>query len=92
MQIKGVYASSLCGGGTPPCLAQIAQVTPEANSYESRVAASFPAYVPQQQVRGVIRISGHGSAKNPWLKPLLAGWQRDFQRFQTGVILEYRMY
>lgn len=59
---------------------------------EQRTVDAFPAYVPQQQVSGVIRVSGHGSATNPWMKNLLAAWQKDFQRFQPGITLEYRMY
>ncbi len=64
----------------------------ETPSYESKVAASFPHYVPQQQVSGVIRVSGHGSATNPWMRQLLIAWEKDFQRFQPGIRLEYRMY
>jgi phosphate transport system substrate-binding protein len=75
--------------------AQIA--TPASSSdqgvlYARRVVASFPGYVPEQQVSGVIRISGHGSAGNPWMRQLLIAWEKDFQRFQPGVRLEYRMY
>src|SRR5580693_3463484 len=62
------------------------------DSFESRVVASFPGYVPEQQVSGVIRVSGHGSAGNPWMRQLLIAWEKDFQRFQPGVRLEYRMY
>ncbi len=61
-------------------------------TYEAGVVASMPHYVPQQQVTGIIRISGHGSAKNPWMRQLLTRWEKDFQRFQPGVRLEYRMY
>jgi phosphate transport system substrate-binding protein len=63
-----------------------------AGSYEAGVVASMPHYVPQQQVSGVIRVSGHGSAKIPWMRQLLAAWEKDFQRFQPGITLEYRMY
>jgi len=62
------------------------------HSYASRVVASFPHYLPQQQVSGVIRISGHGSAGNPWMRPLLIAWEEDFRRFQPGIRLEYRMF
>src|SRR5258708_7819858 len=61
-------------------------------SYEKRVVASFPPYVPQQKVSGVIRISGHGSAKIAWMHQLLVLWEQDFRRFQPGVKLEYAMY
>ena len=64
----------------------------ETPSYESQVVASFPHYVPQQQVSGVIRVSGHGSATNPWMRQLLIAWEKDLQRFQPGIRLEYRMY
>ncbi len=64
----------------------------QSNSYESRVVASFPGYVPEQQVSGVIRVSGHGSTGNPWMRQLLIAWEKDFQRFQPAVRLEYRMY
>jgi phosphate transport system substrate-binding protein len=61
-------------------------------SYENRVVASFPHYVPQQKVSGVLRISGHGSAKIAWMRQLIVLWERDFQQFQPGVKLEYDMY
>jgi phosphate transport system substrate-binding protein len=63
-----------------------------ADAYETAVVASMPRYVPEQQVSGVIRVSGHGSAKIPWMRQLLTAWEKDFQRFQPGVTLEYRMY
>lgn len=62
------------------------------NSYESRVVASFPHYVPQQQVSGVIRISGHGSDKIAWMRQLISMWEQGFQQFQPGVKLEYKMF
>lgn len=75
---------------TPTLLA--AQQTPTQQAIEQRAVEAFPAYVPEQQVSGVIRVSGHGSANNPWMKVLLAAWEKDFQRFQPGIKLEYRMY
>jgi len=66
--------------------------TPAADSYEARAVAATPHYVPQKQVSGIIRVSGHGSAKIPWMRQLLAAWEKDFQRFQPGITLEYRMY
>jgi len=62
------------------------------SSYENRVVASFPHYVPQQQVSGVIRISGHGSAKIAWMRPLISMWEQGFQQFQPGIKLEYKMF
>lgn len=79
--------------GTTRADAKVAGVDVEGGElYEARVVASFPSYVPEQKVQGVIRVSGHGSAKNPWMLQLLREWERDFQRFQPGVKLEYRMY
>lgn len=69
---------------TPTLLAQ--------QTIEQKTVAAFPAYVPEQQVSGVIRVSGHGSEKNPWMKVLLSAWDKDFRRFQPGVRLVYRMY
>lgn len=60
-------------------------------SYEAGVVASYPPYVPQQQVAGVIRVSGHGSAKIPWMRSLLEQWERSFQRFEPGIHLVYAM-
>lgn len=80
---------------SPLCVSQskvAAPVQGDPASIESRTVASLPHYVPQQKVSGVIRISGHGSAKIPWMRQLLVLWEQDFQRFQPGVKLEYRMY
>ena len=66
--------------------------TPAPQTIEQQTVNAFPSYVPQQQVSGTIRVSGHGSAKIPWMKNLLAAWEKDFQRFQPGIHLEYRMY
>ena len=74
-------------------LASIAAAqAPTGVPYEVSAVASMPHYVPQQMVSGVIRVSGHGSAKIPWMRQLLAAWEKDFQRFQPGIKLEYRMY
>jgi phosphate transport system substrate-binding protein len=74
------------------CLLATAQIAGVSEPYESQVVSSLPHYAPQGQVHGVIRISGHGSAKIPWMRQLLLMWQEDFQRFQPGVTLEYRMF
>src|SRR5260370_40380240 len=85
-------------GGTASNLVEAALVEASAptgsaedagDSYKKRVVALFPHYAPQQQVSGVIRISGHGSASNPWMRQLLTAWEKDFQRFQPGIRLEY---
>ncbi len=60
-------------------------------SYEWQVAESLPEYKPEQSVSGTIRLSGHGSFKIPWLKPLVARWEEGFRRYQPGVTIEYDM-
>lgn len=62
------------------------------DEYAARVVASMPPYVPQEMVTGVIRISGHASATNPWMRQLVMAWQADLQHFQPGIQLEYRMF
>ena len=68
------------------------QAQTDTGSYENTVVASFPNYIPQQKVSGVIRISGHGSAKIAWMRQLIVLWEQDFQQFQPDVKLEYDMY
>ena len=91
-----------------PCSAQTADTGPasagpmaqgypqqpgeQADAYPAQVVESLPPYVPEHEVTGVIRISGHASAKNPWMRQLVAAWQTDLQRFQSGLSLEYRMF
>ena len=64
----------------------------QGNEYAARVVESLPPYVPDHTVTGAIRISGHASAKNPWMRQLVSAWQTDLQRFQPGLSLEYRMF
>lgn len=91
-----------------PCEGQTANTTPtsagpvarnysqeageQGNAYAARAVGSLPPYVPEHTVTGVIRISGHASAKNPWMRQLVTAWQTDLQRFQPGLSLEYRMF
>jgi phosphate transport system substrate-binding protein len=84
--------------GDPSGATQVGAVPPtdsrseDRGSYENKVVASFPHYVPQQTVSGVIRIAGHGSAKIAWMRQLIVLWEQDFRQFQPGVKLEYDMY
>lgn len=76
----------------PPTLASIPPRPVAADSYEARLVAGLPRYVPLAQVSGVIRIWGHGNPKLPWMQHLVRLWNRGFRRLQPGVRLEYRMY
>jgi phosphate transport system substrate-binding protein len=59
---------------------------------EAKIVASMPAYRPEQQVSGVIRIWGHGSLKIPWMKPLVSFWEEGFRQFHPGVRIQYEMH
>ncbi|MDE2050464.1 MAG: hypothetical protein KGJ72_05545 [Gammaproteobacteria bacterium] len=53
--------------------------------YALEVAASLPAYRPRGQVRGTIRLWGHGSPKHDFMGKLLRRWEADFHRYQPHV-------
>jgi phosphate transport system substrate-binding protein len=55
------------------------------SDYALEVAASLPAYRPQEQVSGTIRLWGHGSPKHDFMGKLLHRWQEQFQRLQPHV-------
>ncbi len=63
-----------------------------APDYALEVAASLPAYRPQERVTGTIRLWGHGSPKHDFLGKLLHRWQEDFHRYQPGVRIVDEMY
>ncbi len=54
--------------------------------------AALPAYQPEAQVRGTIRIWGHGSPKHDFLGKLMRDWIASFRRHQPGVTVVNRMY
>jgi len=62
------------------------------DSYEARVVAPLPRYVPGASVSGVISIWGHGRRDLPWMMPLIAAWIEGLQKFHPGISLDYRMY
>ena len=76
----------------PPSLASIPPQPAAPDSFQARVVARLPPYVPSQQVSGVIRIWGHGNPHLPWMRHLIRLWAADFRRFQPRARLEYRMY
>jgi phosphate transport system substrate-binding protein len=62
------------------------------DSYEARIAASFPAYLPEQPVSGVIRIWGHGKRTLPWMQNLITLWEEGFRRFHPAITIRYEMH
>lgn len=60
-------------------------------SMEARLVAQFPPYVPQSAVSGTISIWGHGNARLPWMRHLVALWEDGFKAFHPGVTTDYRM-
>lgn len=55
-------------------------------------AEALPPYRPQEQVSGTIRLWGHGSTSNDFMRQLVTRWERRFVGIQPGVSIEYRMY
>jgi len=53
---------------------------------------ALPAYQPKQQVRGTVRLWGHGSPTNDFMGRLVARWVKDFGRYQPGIAFDFRMY
>jgi phosphate transport system substrate-binding protein len=62
------------------------------SDYALEVAASLPAYRPQEQVTGTIRLWGHGSPKHDFLGKLLHRWEAEFRRYQPHVRIVNDMY
>jgi len=75
-----------------PSLASIPPQPAAPDSFQARLVAKLPPYVPSQQVSGVIRIWGHGNPRLPWMRHLIRLWAAGFRRFQPRARLEYRMY
>jgi len=50
--------------------------------------SDLPNYVPQQQVKGVLRIWGNNYIKDG---PLGEYWQEAFKKFQPGITIEYHL-
>jgi phosphate transport system substrate-binding protein len=78
---------------TPPPTPGLIPPTPAApDSYEVRLVETLPAYFPEKQVSGVIRLWGHGNSKLPWMRHLVTLWEEGFRKFHPGVSIDYRMY
>lgn len=54
--------------------------------------AQLPAYAPQVQVSGRIRLWGHGSFRHDFMGKLVDAWVSRFRQLQPGVAFENRMY
>jgi phosphate transport system substrate-binding protein len=76
----------------PPTLESIPPHPAASDSYEARLVATMAPYVPEEQVSGVIRLWGHGNAKLPWMRHLVALWEKGFRKFQPGVTFDYQMH
>ncbi len=62
------------------------------SDYALEVAASLPVYRPREQVRGTIRLWGHGSPKHDFLGKLLRRWQEEFRQLQPHVRIVDELY
>ena len=60
--------------------------------YAMKVADALPPYDPREQVKGTIRLWGHGSPKHDFLGKLLHRWDRDFHRYQPHVTIVNNLY
>jgi len=58
-----------------------------ASPYAMQVVSSLPSFQPGPPVSGVIRLWGHGSFSQPFMRLLVARWERDFRTFQPGVTI-----
>jgi phosphate transport system substrate-binding protein len=76
----------------PPTLESIPPHPALPDSYEARLVAKLAPYRPQHRVTGVIRLWGHGNAKLPWMRHLVALWEKGFQRFHPDVTFDYQMH
>jgi phosphate transport system substrate-binding protein len=65
---------------------------PPPDPVAAAAVASMPDYHPSQQVRGTIRIWGHGSATSNFMGGLVARWADEFARLQPGVHFENHLY
>jgi phosphate transport system substrate-binding protein len=76
----------------PPTLESIPPHPVAPDSYEAKLVAHLAPYRPEQQVTGVIRLWGHGNVKLPWMRNLVALWEKGFQKFHPGVTFDYQMH
>ena len=62
------------------------------DSYEAKLVAGLPRYVPEQTVSGTIHLWGHGNRQLPWMHNLVDKWEAGFRRFHPGVTLDYQLW
>jgi phosphate transport system substrate-binding protein len=92
---RGAVLTALaCTFGTPGALGQTmpAPHSVAKGALEARIVASFPRYVPQQGVSGVISIWGHGNRQLPWMRNLVSLWEQGFRQFHPGISVDYQMW
>ena len=51
----------------------------------------LPAYKPQQQVAGTIRIWGHGAEGKDFIRTLVLSWEAGFRKYQPDIQFENRL-
>jgi phosphate transport system substrate-binding protein len=76
----------------PPAAASLQAGPPDTAAYALEVIAALPRYRPRAQVRGTIRLWGHGSPRHDFLGKLLRRWERDFHRQQPRVRIVADLY
>lgn len=76
----------------PPALESIPPQPAAPDSHEVKLVAGLAPYQPEQRVSGVIRLWGHGNAKLPWMRHLVALWEEGFRKFQPDVSFDYQMH
>ena len=59
---------------------------------DAQERGTLAAYRPEQRVSGVLRLWGHGSPETDFMGKLVRSWQEGFQRYQTGIEFDNRMF
>jgi phosphate transport system substrate-binding protein len=72
--------------------ADVAWSADVARSSDVSFVDSLPLYAPNHQVRGTIRLWGHGSPKHDFMGKLVRNWTRTFNGYQPAVNFDNRMY
>lgn len=84
---------AICTANVDAALQNVTTGTPvDPDSYEARIVASFPPYVPEQPVSGVLRIWGHGKMTLPWMRHLVTLWEDGFRKFHPQITIRYEMH
>lgn len=92
--MKGLCFAAACALLAAGAIAQTMSpphpVTPD--SYEAKLVATLPHYVPAQPVSGTISLWGHGNRALPWMRNLVDKWEAGFRKFHPGIRLDYQLW